>query len=379
MHRPDNRDSDWTNVESKRKKKYKRLQDRRPEDITLEDVYNASVSNIKEKNNAHVEKNTSELIAGAIFEQTKGLSEMDSLCALGKTLPFVIDNITTILNNNIQRINKIADDQKTVIALNTILKNMDQFQNSMNSSILSLNRCTDKMKTIKVRSIQNIKKFLLTCGINEIPPQKEYTLCDEKSNKNTTPVSTDDIKMTYASAINSSASDLVVEKTPVRIVNTINPRKTVIANTGLANIKIPVVTCIRDSGLYTLSYNSRFKVFTIRIDDTIFTAGPGVFVNLKNSKGKTKHAKRCLNPQPCTYKNCKYYHDPSTVSSNYNIERKFAISYAMQLLDSVKNNEDIQYNKHIRHHNFLRDLVQLGGIILIKAAQIKKLYHMQKN
>jgi hypothetical protein len=46
----------------------------------------------------------------------------------------------------------------------------------------------------------------------------------------------------------------------------------------------------------------------------------------------------------------------------------------MQMLSSIKNSEDLTDNKNIRQPNFLRDLVQLGGTILIKAAQIKALH-----
>jgi hypothetical protein len=340
------------------------------EDMTPEDVYYSNLNVTTEE-----KKDVSEYLMNIIIDQMKGMTPQESLDALGNVATFVVETMASILKNTTNKISDIKDDQKTVIALNGYLENTADMRSNIGTAIDVYDENVSIMNSLKKTSIENIQKFLTTCGIGEIPPH--HTI-NEGNIYTPDSIPVENIRRSYASAIGETASDLVVEKPPVNIVNNITQPRTLMVDTGVVDINMPVISKVQDTVGFTLSYLDYCKVFVIRIGNSVFTTGPGDFVNLKNSNGKTKYAKRCLNPQPCQYRNCKYYHDPCIVYEDFNTERNFALSYALQLLSSVKNNTDIIENKSIRDPNFVRDLVQLGGIILIKAAQIKALYFAGK-
>lgn len=367
----------WTVVGEKNKKSSHRQKQKctKTKTMTPEDIYYTNlVSEEKE------ESNVSECLMNTIVDQTRDLSPQDSVDVLSKIASFTIETMASILKKAINDISDIKDDQKTVIAINGYLENTDKIQSVINTSVSKYDENITKMNSMKKESIENIKKFLTTCGIDEIPSynHKDTEIAnDEDYNTPSASIALDSSKKSYVSAI-GTAGGLVVEKQPVKIVNKIVQPRNLMVDTGIVDINMPVISQIQDSIDFTMSYLDYCNVFVIRMGETVFTTGPGNFVNLKNSSGKTKHAKRCLNPQPCRYKNCKYYHDPCIVYDDYNVERKFALSYILQMLNAVKNSNDIIENKAIRNPNFVRDLVQLGGIILVKAAQIKTLYFSGK-
>ena len=343
------------------------------DDITPEDVYYANLNAQGDE-----KQDVSAYLMNTVVDQTKDMTTHESLETLGNVATFVLETMASILKTTTGKVSEIKDDQKTVIALNGYIENINESRLKIGTAIDMYDENFNVMNSLKKTSIENIQKFLTSCCIDEIPTyhaKKE----DKTENVEVESIPAENIRLSYASAIGATASDLVVEKQPVNIVNNITQPRTLMVDTGIVDVNMPVISKIQDTIGLTLSYLDYCKVFVIRMGNSVFTAGPGNFVNLKNSNGKTKHAKRCLNPQPCRYKNCKYYHDPCIVYEDFNVERNFALSYVMQMLDSVKSNEDLMENTSVRNPNFVRDLVQLGGIILIKAAQIKALYFAGKN
>lgn len=347
------------------------------EEITPEDIYYANLDSFSPE-----KPDISAYLMNTIVDQTKGMTPQESLEVLGNVTTFVVENMVSILKNAIKKISDIKDDQKTVIALNGYLENTSDTRPSIGAAMDMYDQNVSSMNSMKKTSIENIQKFLTTCGIDEIPTYRAKkggkAKADTVDNVYVDSLPVENTRRSYASAIGATASDLVVEKQPVKIINNITQPRTLMVDTGIVDINMPVISKIQNSIGFTLSYLDYCKVFVIRMGNNVFTTGPGNFVNLKNSSGKTKHAKRCLNPQPCLYKNCKYYHDPCIVYEDFNVERNFALSYVLQMLGSVKNNTDLLENKSVRNPNFVRDLVQLGGIILIKAAQIKALHFAGK-
>lgn len=345
------------------------------EDLTPEDVYYANLKATPDE-----KPDVSAYLMNTIVDQTKGMTPQESLDTLGNVATFVVETMVSILKNATNKISYIHDDQKTVIALNGYLENIADARSNIGTAIDMYDENVSIMNSLKKTSIENIQKFLTMCGINEKKSYraKKREKIDTPNNVHVDNLPVENIRLSYASAIGAASSDLVVEKQPVHIVNNITHLRTLMVDTGIVDVNMPVVSKIKDTIGFTLSYIDIYKVFVIRMGNSVFTTGPGNFVNLKNSNGKTKHAKRCLNPQPCLYKNCKYYHDPCVVYEDFNAERNFALSYVLQMLDMVKNNTDLLENKSVRDPNFVRDLVQLGGILLIKAAQIKALHFAGK-
>lgn len=372
---------EWTVVGQKNKNTRKYLtphivQKNKPIDkMTPDDIYYKNLNKI-------------DYLKNNITDQTKESSTQETLNILGNIVEFAINTMATIVEKATTDISDISDNQKTVIALNTYLENSDEIHVAINSALSTYHENTKGMYLMKKKAIDKIQTFLTTCGISEIPSydgtnmKKRVIHCHETKTKTKTKtenITTDiipvkNIMRSYASAIGLVDRGSAIEKQKAGIIKTISPHKTVMVDTGIVSINMPIISKIQDSTEFTFSYIDYHKVFVTRIGNTVFTTGPGNFVNLKKSSGKTKHAKRCLNNQPCQYKKCKYYHDPCIMQNDFNTERNFELSYVMQILGAVKNPTDLLENKIIRDPNFVRDLVQLGGIILLKAAQIKELY-----
>ena len=348
-----------------------------PKELTPEDIYYSSIRSSKEEKEDKV--NVAEYLRNIIIDRTNILDKKDSLETLGLLTSFMIETMSSIIKNTTPDILEIKDDQKIVITLNRYLESTTEINTGIEKSMDCYKKSIEGMDSLKKTSIENIQKFLTTCGIDEVPIYQSNKKKDsEEFNVNIDNIPVANIQTSYASAIGASLSDIIIEKQPVKIVNKFSQPKSLMVDTGVVDIKIPVISNINDSIEYNLCYLDYCKVFVIRMGNTVFTTGPGNFVDLKKSGEKTKHAKRCLNPQPCAYKNCKYYHDPRVVYEEFNTERNFALSYIFQMLGSVKNNTDLLDNKNIRSPHFLSDLVQLGGIILLRAAQIKALYFSGK-
>lgn len=304
-------------------------------------------------------------LTNIIVEKLANVSKEDSIDILGQLASFLISNMSDVLDGAVKDTKIVKDDQKIVIGLNGYIEKSGGVIENINNNMEKLNTSLKVIHEKKHESITNIKKFLVTCGIDEVK---------NAANDSTPPPTKATTMLSYRDAFGSAASELVVEKPPVNVVNKMTKPRTLMVDTGIVDISVPVVSDIKNTIGYTMSYLDYCKVFVIEMNGTVFTTGPGNFVNLKNSSGQTKHAKRCLNPQPCKYKNCKYYHDPCIVYDEYSTERNFALSYVIQLLSGIKNNTDLLENKSVRQPNYVRDLVQLGGIILLRAAQIKALY-----
>jgi hypothetical protein len=342
------------------------LNDKHVEVKTPEDVYYANLKVTP----AEVSEvpDISEYLVKTIMDQTSDMTPHESLNTLSKIVMFAVETMTNIIKDATSKISNIGDDQKKVIALIDYLENISESRLKIGTTIGKYDKNVGIMNTLKKTSIENIKKFLTTCGIDEIPAyrrEKEEKIYDPSHGRS------------YASSIGATSSDLIVEKQPVVINNNVE-QSTFLVNMGIVDVNMPVVLKMKEVRGFTLSYSKQCKVFVIRMGDTVFTAGPGDFVDLKNSNRKTKHAKRCLNPIPCQYKHCKYYHDPCTTGKGFNTDRNFAISYVLDMLRNVQDNDALLGNKFVRDPNFLRDLVQLGCILLGKAAQIQALYFKGK-
>ena len=315
-----------------------------PKLITSEDIF---------KNNADSVSNITEYLTLVIAEQLKNTSSDDAIGVLGNIGSFVLSNISSKLNTVTEEEKTKTDDQKMVIKLSRYIEKTENIVNIINVGIDNLDNVHKSIKEKRNRAINNIKSFLVTCGINEIKNKNNDT-CHPKS---------------YKDAFGVNLSELVVDR-PLHKRETLNRK----CYNGSVNITIASSASARDLGNLSIKYMEWVGVFGVVINKTVYTAGPGNFVNLKNSNVKTTNAKRCLNVHPCRYKNCKYYHDPVTNRKKYSNSRNFAISYVSQLLSNIKDSDDLLNNKTVRDIGFLRDLVQLGGIILIKAAEINELY-----
>ena len=288
-------------------------------------------------------------IINSMLNTIRNQSPENTIAILGAVASFTINTMATTLDTVSADIKYLNDDQKIVIRLNGYIDDACKGVDEINTSTRVLGASISAMQDTKRESIDKIKNFLASCGIK-----------DKDTDTDTEKDGTPDPRKSYRDALAPCTSELVVERGEDSHVCKCSLEK----NIFIGNICAPFPISNNDTDLKNLSLNyvEWYRGFVMSIDGILFTAGPGNFVNLKGSSGKTHQAKRCLNPSPCRYKNCKYYHDPNTVThGGHDNTRNFAISYVIHLLDSVKTDVDIIDNVCVRQDDFLRDLVQLGA------------------
>jgi len=252
----------------------------------------------------------------------------EKLAILKDTALSVLSQMRTLVNKSVRSLDY---NQESAISISNYEEIVTGLQSELDEYCKKLNDTKTALLTKKDDVLTEIKKQLTGLGLEE----KEQP-------------------STYKNVL-GSMSDLVINKKE---------------NIVHANVNHP-------TDLYKfLTINE--DVSAIDINGTIFTIGECNFVDLKMISEKTRYAKRCLNDNPCKYKSCHYYHDPATVANDYNKERNFAISYIVQMINTIKTTSDVDSNASVKNIVLLRDLVQLGGSLIIKAARIHSLYFNKK-
>jgi hypothetical protein len=304
-------------------------------------------------------------IINSIIDEVATADDVDRIKVWGVLATYALESMTDIVTTAIDLSSNQHDNQKSVLVLNKCIENSKESYYNVTTAKDDLENRIMHMRTLKEQNIEKIKQFLQLCGMGE-------KLCDDDKSAALQDIHVGEQK-TYASAIGSCPpSELVVEKQPPNIIHQ-TTSKILMVDTGFVDILAPTVTTDAEAMHFTITYMEPKNIFVMRMGSSVYTLGPGDFINLKLTQGKTRHAKRCLNPHPCRFKNCKYYHDPMVVKKDYNPHRNFAISYIEQMMAEIKDTATILESNVVRNEDFIRDLVQLAGIIMIKAAQIKAL------
>ncbi len=246
---------------------------------------------------------------------------------------FLLDEMTSrtkkCLNKN------ICDKQSQITFLKEFLDENAGFVNDVKNKSAIFENAMSEVRSKEKKKIMEMQTFLSSC----------------------------DTKSTYASTVQKS--DVVVYQKPAIPIKPIN----MLVGTGLCDIMVPIVRHAEECCNFTVSHNEKTKTFVMRINDRIFSAGPCDYVT---PKSRQIHAKRCRN-QPCRHTPCQYYHDPLEFQS-YTSKRIFTISYIIKLINMAKNDSAIcssQWDEFT-----VQDLLQFGGSIIIKAAQIQKLNNL---
>lgn len=341
------------------------------DELTPDDIYDAGVATDEARSSENKERE----FIDRTLDLIKGAPIAERLETLGTIAAHAIGAMSEALGAPISKAKDSSENQQTVIVLNTAIDNVSDPYYRVTLAIGALEEIIVQMNRMKEAAIADIKKFLVSCGIRDVkeadasplaPPAPNAPLADIALNA----------RRTYASAIGAATSGLIVDAKPRAPEPSGVP--SAYADTGIVEIPAPVIRVAADCQNLTMSYLSTRGVFVMRIGGpagSVFTLGPGNFVNLQPVQGKTRHAKHCRNPQPCGYDRCRYYHDPSITGQNSNTHRNLALSYVIQMLGCVKDDEDLMNNgDRFKRDEFLRDLVQLGGMILLKAAKIQALY-----
>lgn len=319
------------------------------------DEGNLSAEDIFESNQATVSSKIKSMLADLI----KGMSQAELVPIMFDTATFALSQIASESEAKVTEVKTITDDQRKIISIDGLVVPIENNFSDINYAIQTIEDNIAVLKKYKTQSLEKLQRFLATCGIDEVGVAPI--------------VSPSTPKRSWASTIGATVSPLVTEKMDTRSYDT--PNKTIRLNTTISSIDIPLAESAGECRELTLTYFKPRDITVVKIKDTMFTVGPGVFVGRTKDSSRNEYAKRCLN-KPCKYTACKFYHDPSVtrVHDASSPHRVFVLSYVTQMLDMIKNDDDIKNISAVRDHNFVRDLVQLAGTILFRASQIKHRY-----
>lgn len=311
-------------------------------------------------------------VLASLDEMLKGDQSIE---VLGNVAMYAIKRIEFLLGS---ALNKPDDDrQKNIVNLSKCLENANQVVKPLQAAMDNVDGILRKVSDTRTAEIKKIQEFLAACGVRGSAEEKTQQATKLANPTKLAKAAPQDQPKSYAAAMGTSQveqpNEFVVEKPPVKVINRVNQRTDVI-NTGVVSICVPFVERTKECANYTLTYSDDKGVFVIKMGNSIFTAGPGNFIDNASAKVAARRAKRCSNPKPCSYRNCRFYHDPCDGHLTHHYSRNFTLSYAKKMLAHVKDADDLCENDTVRDPCFLRDLVQLGGIILLKAAQIKSLH-----
>lgn len=126
----------------------------------------------------------------------------------------------------------------------------------------------------------------------------------------------------------------------------------------------------------SIKYNETKKYFVIRLNghDYSFTDGSFIQRDKRNPvQTVVKYGKRCDSKRMlCNGSTCTYYHDPLKFSQHEHSSRNFAMSYITEELIKNVSDEDYIANINTKNPFIVEDIVQLAGMLLIKAMSVKK-------
>ena len=264
----------------------------------------------------------------------------------------IIDFIESKMDNNnnlrsIHKLSTIIDNLSEFVEFYTdrLLKDIKQ-SNDYQRSILDVNNCLNTVKKIcndRSSLTRNLHKHILS-----LEKTKNELINVSKSNlyskNNILPVN--DSKQNNILPVND-VNIYIDDITTDRKIRVINSKKELI---------------------YIIEYDIKTNNYFIKFNENKYTIAPANFIKNTDNNVRNINAKRCMNTPPCYNNNCNYYHDPSIDDSLkiYPI-RNFSISYIHQIINTIKNDNISTHNNGIRtDKNYIRDIIQLGGSILVR-------------
>ena len=266
----------------------------------------------------------------------------------------IIDFIESKMDNNnnlhsIHKLSTIIDNLSEFVEYYTdrLLKDVKQ-SNDYQRSILDVNNCLNTVKKIcnnRSSLTRNLHKHIISLETtkNELINVSTSNLYSNNNNNKLT--------------VNDSKQKIIL---PVNDVN-------IYIDDITTDRKLRVISSNKEL-IYIIEYDNKTKNYFINFNENKYTIAPANFIKNTDNNVRNINAKRCMNTPPCYNNNCNYYHDPSIDDSLkiYPI-RNFSISYIHQIINTIKNDNISTNNNGIRtDNNYIRDIIQLGGSILVR-------------
>lgn len=345
--------SKWTVVGNGKKPKSKPSSDNMP-----------GIEELKEEQVKQSEqKNPWAEIKTFITDKILDLPDAEQNKIFGDIVAYALNILSDKMNVVLEKASKIDNNQQAVVLMASCLGKIKKFHPIIKNATNDFEQQVRNLHSGKETRMIAIKQFLIACGIET---------AEKVVNTSQHPPPKSDPRMSYASAIGSTVSALVVDCVPAQI----SPPKPCFKkiNCGIVDIEFKCVNDPMHLNTFEIGYVNKTDTFAMRVGKEVYTMGPGQFIDRYSVNGRTERAKRCEN-NPCTYKaSCGFYHDPVVVSDHFHKSRNFALSYVTKMIKDVKDDNTILDTSEAFMDNiddYIRDIYQVAGILIMTATKLK--------
>lgn len=299
--------------------------------------------------------------------------EMSKKCtSLADQLTFVTSGVVSLLNLGLQtiqqertRVGKSENEKNIVRDLHEICTAGRGLVTAASTAVKTVTTTIDLYEAEKNRALNELKSFLATLDAERI--EKEESLSSQKKalvGRYAAVVSQDGLR-------NIAASQNIVQR----------PIDTVSIQLGDGYLTVPLARNIGDIQPMSIKFTQDLGVFLINLDGKLYSFCDGSFTQRAPKSGdSTLFGKRC-NPNiaHCAGATCTYYHDP-LVHTNGHTVRNMGVHYVVsELIGGVSTTKEIAETARSRNPYIVEDLVQLAGMLMIKAFMVKKMKESLRN
>lgn len=271
-----------------------------------------------------------------------------------------IETIDILTNNVLEYFSSTIAGGSVKIDTVDKIKTMHNLLINVNSFILQTKNTLTHLE--KIKNIMEMKK---ECAVQQVESIIQYTNLKNNSFFN---LSDDNI---YRCVDLDSDDVESTRKDSVERYVTIGGGRILIPQTS----NIDKITPMR------IEYLDKNKIFTINLNGRKYSFGDGNIVYKNRCRNKHNlYGKYCNQSRDgCCDVNCTYYHDPILCPNKTHSVRNMSVKYILEtLLKSVSCDNDM-YKSHIEKNRFIvRDLVQLGGLLILKAAVLAEKHPNQQ-
>lgn len=263
----------------------------------------------------------------------------------------------------------VANDRDTVRKLHDLATYGRSFGESMAANLGVINNAVNDIERQMNTILDGWNKF-----VRELTGERETHEEQKKIVQRPTAVQ----PISYSSALSgnvSAPSAFTTLQRPTACNNITIPM-------GIVDITSPVSTDRKDVPLMCIRYNPTLGVFMINLEGEIYSFGKGNFIYKKGRNNESVlYCKRCdPSIMTCNENTCTYYHDPLKFTNGH-VSRDMAIHYITKdLVKGVATDQDILANDTLDRNPFIvEDLVQLGGMLMLKAMAVKSVLSKMPN
>jgi hypothetical protein len=296
-------------------------------------------------------------------------------CAtLKEQLSFVASAVTAVLNIGAQairaervRIGETKNEKSIVQNLHEICVNGRELVTITSDGMKNISSIVDMYEVEKNNALDELKNFLATLGVTETAKPQLAQSAQSASVAIAKPKISDVPKRILADVRYASVVSADAARVPGNVDMASIPLQ-------LGNLIVPLARNRSDIQPMGIKFASDLGVFLINIDGRMYSFCNGTFISRTPKSGdNTLFGKRC-NPgiARCVGADCTYYHDPLT-HSNGHTNRNMGVHYVVsELINGVASEKEIIETARGKNRYIVEDIIQLAGMLLIKAFLVKK-------